>query len=234
MRYAIYFTPPEGDALTVRAANWLGRDAFQDRMIEQHSAGDFARDEIVELTAEPRRYGFHATLKAPFEMAGGTDVATLHAAFDEFAASLDTVTIPAVALGQLGAFFALVPAAWNAELQELADKCVRHFEPLRAPLDEKDIARRKPDSLTASQYRHLVTWGYPYVFEDFRFHMTLTGQVPAARQAAMLDLLSERFAEFIDQPLEISNLALFVEPERGAPFVLDRIQPLSARKRKIA
>lgn len=234
MRYAIYFTPPEGDALAVRAANWLGRDAFQDNPIDQAAAAGFSREEIAELTAEPRRYGFHATMKAPFELAQANGVEALHVAFDAFAASLQAVTIPATSLGQLGSFFALVPADWNAELQKLADHCVRHFEPFRAPLDENDIARRKPDSLPASQRHHLMTWGYPYVFEDFRFHMTLTGQVPAKHQAAMRELLSGTFADFIGQPLEVSHLALFVEPERGAPFVLDRIQPLSARERKIA
>lgn len=228
MRYAIYFTPPEGNPLAVLAAHWLGRDHFRNQDIQQPQVEGLAPAELTVLTAEPRRYGFHATLKAPFELSEDMSEAALHADFDAFAANIAPLQIPAITLGQLGAFFALVPADWNAELQQFADICVRHFEPFRAPIDEKDIARRKPESLSASQRHHLMTWGYPYVFEDFRFHMTLTGQVPAERQAAMRDVLADIFAEVIDQPLDISHLALFKEPARGAPFVLDRIQPLSA------
>jgi putative phosphonate metabolism protein len=228
MRYAIYFTPPEGDALAVLAANWLGRDHFRNQIIQQRGVAAFPDTELAELTAEPRRYGFHATLKAPFELAQEMSEAALHADFDAFAASFAPLEIPSITLGQLGAFFALVPADWNTELQQFAEVCVRHFEPFRAPIDEKDVARRNPDSLSASQRHHLMTWGYPYVFEDFRFHMTLTGQVPAERQTAMRAVLAETFSEVIDRPLDISHLALFKEPARGAPFVLDRVQPLSA------
>lgn len=235
MRYAIYFTPPEGDHLAVLAADWLGRDHFQNKTVDQRVSEQFSQDELADLTAEPRRYGFHATLKAPFALADNADEVALHAAFDAFAETLAPVRLPSLALGQLGSFFALVPADWSEDLQDLADACVRHFEPFRAPLDEADISRRKPDSLSASQLNHLLTWGYPYVFEDFRFHMTLTGQVPADRQPDMRTLLAATFAPAIGRPIEISHLSLFKEPQRGAPFLLDRIKPLQdARQRKTA
>jgi putative phosphonate metabolism protein len=228
MRYAIYFTPPEDDVLSVRAATWLGRDAFRDQRLGQPAVDGFAPDELAALTEEPRRYGFHATLKAPFELADGRSEAELLASFEAFAAVIPAFEIPEIVLGQLGVFFALVPAARNAELQAFADACVEHFEPFRAPLSEADIARRRPEKLGESERSNLMRWGYPYVFADFRFHMTLTGQVPAERQAPMRSILEAQFEPFIGQPLAISHLSLFIEPERGAPFVMKRIVPLRA------
>lgn len=228
MRYAIYFAPPENDALSVRAAHWLGRDAFHGRPLNQPAVAGFEQPEILGLTDEPRRYGFHATLKAPFELAPDRTEHELLADFDAFAGSTDAFVIPEVALGQLGPFFALVPAAENATLQAFAAACVRHFEPFRAALSEADIARRKPEKLSETERCYLVEWGYPYVFEAFRFHMTLSGQVPPERRDAMRQVLEAEFSAFIGQPLAISHLALFVEPERGAPFMLKRISPLRA------
>jgi putative phosphonate metabolism protein len=228
MRYAIYFAPPENDALSVCAAHWLGRDAFHGRLLAQPAAKGFERTEIAALTDEPRRYGFHATLKAPFELAAGRTEHELLAAIDVFAASTEAFVVPELALGQLGPFFALVPAEENAGLQAFAGACVRHFEPFRAALSEADIARRKPETLGETERRHLMEWGYPYVFETFRFHMTLTGQVPPERREAMRRALQAEFSAFIGRPLAISHLALFVEPERGAPFVVKRISPLRA------
>jgi putative phosphonate metabolism protein len=228
MRYAIYFTPPEDDVLSIRAATWLGRDAFRDRSLGQPAVAGFDPAEVTALTEEPRRYGFHATLKAPFELAAGRSEADLAAQFEAFAAAIPAFEIPEIVLGQLGAFFALVPAAQSEELRAFAAACVAHFEPFRAPLSEADIARRRPEKLAESERGNLMRWGYPYVFDDFRFHMTLTGRVPAERQAPMRSALEARFESFIARPLAISHLSLFVEPERGAPFVMKRIVPLRA------
>lgn len=226
MRYAIYFAPPEDDPLSIRAATWLGRNAFQNLPLTQPSIDGFEPAELASLTDEPRRYGFHATLKAPIELAPRRTEAELLDAFDSLAADMPAFDLEKIVLGQLGAFFALVPGADSEELQALADACVRHFEPFRAALSDADIARRRPERLTESERNHLLQWGYPYVFEDFRFHMTLTGQVPAERQPAMRAALEAFFVDFLDRPLAISHLALFIEPERGAPFVMKRIAPL--------
>jgi putative phosphonate metabolism protein len=233
MRYAIYFTPPDDDPLSVQAARWLGRDAFRDRTLEQIAVEGFDDAEIVALTDEPRRYGFHATLKAPFELASDDHEAKLLECFDAFAAIVPAFELPRVVLGTLGPFFALVPGEPSQELQAFADACVQEFEPFRAALSDADIARRRPELLSESERNNLLSWGYPYVFADFRFHMTLTGQVPIERHPAMRSVLEARFAPFIDRPMAISHLSLFVEPERGAPFVMKRIvplRPLSQRK----
>ncbi|AXV17056.1 hypothetical protein CYG48_15975 [Neorhizobium sp. SOG26] len=222
MRYALYYSPAEDHPLTAAASRWLGRNAFLDESFPTSDVSGLACGDVHQLTADPRRYGFHATLKAPFELAPGKTEAELLAALAAFAAATPAFTIPNVILGQLGRFFAIVPDRIYPELQDFAARVVEDFEPFRAPLSEADIARRKPENLPPTQRAYLDRWGYPYVMDEFRFHMTLTGQVPPEQAEAMKAELSRRFAPFIQQPLSIDGLALFVEPERGAPFTVHR------------
>ncbi len=226
MRYALYFTPPKDDPLTSLAARWLGRDAFSDEIFSDKAMGPVPEDH-AELTADPRRYGFHATLKAPFELAGSVTERDLLDVAAEFASQTKAFTIPELVLGQLGHFFALVPGSLYQPLQDFAFRVVKAFEPFRAPLSDHDIARRKPEGLTEPQRANLLRWGYPYVNDEFRFHMTLTGPVPAERQAGMHDVLCARFADHTGKPLDISGLAIFIEEERGAPFTVRSWLPLA-------
>lgn len=219
MRYAIYFSTEAVHPLTRAASVWLGRDAFGEEVPPA-----IGRQELVE---DPARYGFHGTLKAPFDLHKGIDDASLFDAFDEFCAETPAFDIPEIVLGQLGPFFALVPGTGAHEgINALADACVRTFEPFRAQLSEADVARRKPDSLSERQRQYLLEWGYPYVFEEFRFHMTLTGPVRDADRSDVASRLEMHFGAFAGKPLAASHLALFVEPERGAPFKVERIKPL--------
>lgn len=227
MRYALYFTPAEDAPLTRTAAHWLGRDVFSGEILPRETHPDFGPEELSELTADPRRYGFHATLKAPFSLQDGCSEADLLAAMAAFCEAHTTFAIPSVIVGRLGPFFALVPGALHPPLQDFAAAVVEAFEPFRAPLSDVDIARRNPDRLSERQRQNLLTWGYHHVFEDFRFHMTLTGPVPEARAELMATLLESRFAPFIRRPLTIDSLTLFIEPERGAPFVVHSRQPLA-------
>lgn len=227
MRYAIYFTPPADDPLTRRASHWLGRDAFSGEMLAQPIVEAFSETAFSELTSDPRRYGFHATMKAPFELADGASETELVDAFESFAAGQTAFTLPSLVLGQIGPFFALVPGAVSPDLQTLASDCVTVFDRFRAPLDDADISRRKPERLTPNERRNLMTWGYPYVLDDFRFHMTLTGPVERDDQPAMRAAIESHFADLLDQPRRIDRLSLFVEPARGEPFTMHHTVPLA-------
>lgn len=228
LRYALYFVPSAESPLSRAAAEWLGRDAFTGGAHPRSVEREFAAEELDALTADPRRYGFHATLKAPFHLAQGMSEDDLLVAFAAFAEKTAAFELPAVVVGQLGPFFALVPDRPHPPLQNFAASVVEVFEPFRAPLSEADIERRKPDSLPSRQRENLMRWGYPYVFDEFRFHMTLTGAVPKAKASDMASVLNDRFADFIGRPLRIDGLALFVEAERGTPFLVHSRLPLTA------
>lgn len=235
MRYALYFTPPASDPLTLAAQRWLGRNAFTDTALAQPAVGGFDAGVLSGLTADPRRYGFHATLKAPFTLAEGRSEAELVAEVGRFVSETESFEIPEVVIGRLGSFFALVPGDHCEPLQSFAGEVVRRFERFRAPLTSADIARRKPDELTAAERQNLVQWGYPYVFDEFRFHMTLTGRVPAESRDALETILLDQFAGFHGRSLTVAGLALFREPSRGADFTVHSLFPLGgAANRKTA
>ena len=219
MRAAIFYTPAPGSALARLAADWLGRDAFTGHA---HPI-DAGRAAIV---AEPARYGFHATLKAPFRLAEDTDVVAVARHLETFCAERAGPTIGRLTLARLGPFFALVPAEPEPAVATLEADVLRGFEPFRAPLGAAEIAKRRPDRLTPRQLEHLHRWGYPFVLDAFRFHMTLTGPLHGDADAdAVARHLRTRFADALDRPLPLDGLALFVEREPGAPFRVHTFQP---------
>ncbi|WP_024587160.1 DUF1045 domain-containing protein [Aliihoeflea sp. 2WW] len=214
MRYAIYFTPGEADPLTRAAERWIGRSAFSDAVPAPLDA------DLAFHTASARRYGFHATLKAPFRLTEGRSEAELVDAFDRWTAARAPFVGPRLVIGQIDGFFALVPESRSADLDTLARDLTIDFDAFRAPAGEAEIARRNPESLTTRQVRHLHEWGYPYVMEDFRFHMTLTGRVGGEEAAQLRRRLEAHFGALLDAPVAFASLALFVEPEPGAPFTV--------------
>lgn len=233
MRYAIYFTPGRDDPLTRAAARWLGRDAFSGETLPAPAAGRLTPADIAFHTAAARRYGFHATLRAPFRLPDGRSEAALIDALDDFCAGRDPVCLPQAVLAQLSGFFALVPEQQSQALDRLAGEVVSAFEPFRARLSDSDLQRRNPESLNPAQLKNLYRWGYPYVFDEFRFHMTLTGPIAPAERARVQAAIEDHFGPLLHEPLEIASLALFVEPEPGTPFIVrsfHEIGRLPARK----
>jgi putative phosphonate metabolism protein len=220
MRFAIYFTPPPDSSLTQRAASWLGRDPFTGMAVQPPSVSTLTAAEIAFHSAPPRRYGFHATLKAPFRLAPGESEASLADAVARFALSAEAFHIPQLVVGQLDGFFALLPGAPVAALNRFADDVVREFDRFRAPLSEVEIERRNPDALSAEEFNNLHRWGYPYVFDAFRFHMTLTGRVGGNEAERIRVALDEVFGAILAAPVLVDGIALFVEPEAGAPFAV--------------
>lgn len=220
MRYAIYFTPPKESTLTQLAASWLGRDPFSGSTTQPPATTALNASEIAFHSAAARRYGFHATLKAPFHLAADESEASLVDAVAQFAAGVEAFAIPRLAIGQLDGFFALQPATPVSALNRLADDVVQAFDRFRSPLTEADIERRNPDALSAQQFRNLHRWGYPYVFESFRFHMTLTGRVTGAEAQRVRAALDEVLGAVLTAPVRVDGIALFVEPEPGAPFTV--------------
>ena len=69
-RHAIYFAPPAGSPLAEFGADWLGWDPATGRGRDGFDLPGLPRRR-AELVATPARYGFHATLKAPFRLGRG-------------------------------------------------------------------------------------------------------------------------------------------------------------------
>jgi putative phosphonate metabolism protein len=231
MRYAIYFTPPKEAPLTRLAANWLGRDPFSGATAQPPTVSMLSPAEIAFHTAAPRRYGFHATLKAPFQLAASESEATLATSLAGFAAGAQPFSVRLV-IGRIEGFFALLPASPAPLLNRLADDVVSGFDRFRSPLSEAEIERRNPDALTAEEFHNLHRWGYPYVFDTFRFHMTLTGRVGAGEAERVRAALEEVFGASLAAPVPIDGIALFAEPEPGAPFSVHAYSPFARQEER--
>jgi putative phosphonate metabolism protein len=176
-RYALYAAPPQGSALAAFGAAVLGYDAATGRPVRQALPPGIEAQDWWVLTEDPRRYGFHGTLKAPFRLAEGCTVDELETACAAFARERSPMML-GLALEQIGPFFALVPNGRPASLHALADDAVRGFDRFRAPMSAAERERRLRGRIGPREMLMLEAWGYPYVLETFRYHMTLSGRVP--------------------------------------------------------
>ena len=216
-RYAIYFAPAVADPLWKRAAHWLGRDAATGQSLAE-PMGQFSREQLDAFTQSARRYGFHATLKAPMALYPDQNEAGLLQALTAFGAAHGPVPLGFLQLQMHHGFLALMPPQPNDALQDLAAHVVENFEPFRAPLSVKDRARRAAAGLTPRQEELLDGYGYPYVFEEFQFHMTLTDRLDEADQAPVLAAAQSWFSPALAASVVLDRLSLFVEPQPGEPF----------------
>lgn len=212
-RYAIYYAPDPGSVLDRFGAELIGYDAH--RGLDVPFPPGLPPD-WDDISRDPRKYGFHATLKAPMALAAGRHEDDLLAACETFAGTPRALPQITPVIDTIDGFTAIVPDKRCPDLEKLAAACVREFDSFRPPLTEDDRARRNPSKLSPRQRDYLERWGYPYVFDEFRFHMTLTGRLDAERRSIVRDLLRRRFRECGVNRLVIDRVALFRqnEPER--------------------
>jgi len=220
-RYAIYFAPAPGSAWWEAGSRWLGRCAATGATFEPPSLAGIERGTFERLTADPRRYGWHATLKAPFRLADGCDAAELRLALRQLCGELDAFEMAPLRVRWLDNFLALTPDGDTSGIDTVASTCVTRLHHLAAPLSSVDIERRRQNPLTPEEDELLLRWGYPYVLQRFRFHCSLTGSLhrvaPAIREA--IRLAAQNWFDPLPR-LRFDSVALFAEPAKGADFVL--------------
>lgn len=205
-RYAVYAIPRPGP-LADAAAAWLGRSAETDARTQTPHAA---------LTLSPTRYGFHATIVAPMRLREGLRLADLIKAVDAFCAHHRAVTLDGLVLANLDGFLALVPDGPVDALNALAAAAVRSLSPLRAPLTEAEVTRRNPAALTVRQRALLDSYGYPYVLDEFRFHMTLTDRLTPEQDALLRPQAQALVAAHAPRPMPIDSLVICTEGADGA------------------
>ena len=226
-RYAVYATPARHTALARWGSAWLGRDAETGAELTRRALPGWSIDDIARITAFPRSYGLHATLKPPFRLRPQQSEAALIEAMAGFAAARTAPCPARLRIAALGNFLALVPESEAGDLCRLADSCVESFDRFRAPPSEAELARRRSASLSPREEEHLDRWGYPYVFDTFRFHITLSGPLAAEERDRLREALREPLAPILAEPLQVADVALFVQ-KRDAPFRLARRFPFSS------
>ncbi|WP_072629752.1 DUF1045 domain-containing protein [Planktotalea frisia] len=214
-RFAIYYVPSKGP-LADFGASWLGWDVLHGREAPQPSMPG-----LDDITMTPRKYGFHATLKPPFRLAEGQDVKALEAAASDLAAGLAPAICNELELTTLGGFLALTPQDDMQAVRRVAGACVRELDRFRAPASEAELARRRKVGLSPPQEALLAQWGYPYVMEEFRFHMTLTARLPQA-DIAVWSAAVRRYLPDLSGLFVLDQIALCGEREDGRFEVIHR------------
>jgi putative phosphonate metabolism protein len=218
-RFAIYFVPAAGTALYRFGAAVLGYDCYTGEVVARLPDVALTEAEWAPLTAEPRTYGFHATLKAPFRLRDEFGHDDLVAEVKTLAASISTIPMLEPAVELIGGFVAIVPRSASPALERLAASCVTDFERFRLPMTAQERSRRLAAGLSLRQAANLERWGYPYVFEEFRFHMTLTGRIGPDQRLAIHALLQDKFAQACGHgPIRLDRLALVRQEHPNSPF----------------
>lgn len=214
-RLALYWAPDLGDPLHRAGSSWLGRDAETGASLPQPRVPGH---DLAAITADPRGYGLHATLKPPFRLR--TSWAEALEAATALAARLRPFDLPPLAVRDLEGFLALRETQPCPALRALADACVEALDPCRAPPDEAELAKRRRAGLSPRQEAYLSRWGYPYVFDEWRFHVTLTRRLSPEEKAAVLPAAEAHLAAALAHRRRVSSVCLFTQAGPGAPFLL--------------
>jgi hypothetical protein len=226
-RFAIYFTLAENDPLYRLASTWLQNDVYTGQPLD---ATDIRLPDCLlqyhELSSEASSYGFHATLKAPFRLRPDKTKKELITALDHFCQQTHGCECAPLLLSRIGSFLALTPGEFCDDLQLLASQCVEAFEPYRAELKPQEYEKRRPEQLTERQRLLLDQWGYPYVFDEFRFHMTLTNKLEPEQIPEVSDCLGNTFSPLLGKPLVIDRLYLCYQKKRSHRFRIIHSQAL--------
>lgn len=197
-------------------AAWLGWDIATGMPVSRPEV-----EGIDAITATPRKYGFHATLKPPFFLAEGGRLKNLEKAVEALACRLTPVSCDGLDLTALGGFLALTPRGNDSRINRLATEIVERLDAFRRLPSPAEIARRREVGLTARQEAMLARWGYPYVKDEFRFHMTLTGNLGPEDAARVMAEIRPLLPP-LPSPFTLDEIALVGERPDGKFELLHR------------
>lgn len=221
-RYAIYYTAPAGPLADFGAA-WLGWDIATGLPV-QHPILNGITEDVAHLTETPRKYGFHGTIKPPFRLKSRTRYEDLREQTQILCRSLSPLSLDGLELSRLGRFLALTVTGDTAPLAALASEAVRALDAFRAPPTEAELAKRRKANLSEQQEAYLAAWGYPYVMEEFRFHLTLTGRLETSQAKALHDALTPALVNVLPTPFRFDDLTLAGEDQDGRFHEIERFK----------
>jgi len=223
-RYAIYFAPRAHSRWWSVWSGWLGHDAIKRTPLARPNVSGVEPGLLAELVKEPSRYGLHATLKAPFKLRTGAHISDLEEFAINFAAQQQPFTLN-LKIERLGNFFALTPVQVDSKINTLAGVIVKEFARFAMPPSQSEIDRRRLSGLSAHQDEMLLRWGYPYVMDCFRFHISLSGHlkgIDSNVETLIKNALNLQLNSVISEPLVFDSICLFEEPAAGQNFFLKK------------
>ena len=219
-RFAIYFAPEPDDPWWRFGVGWLGADPATGDRIQAPAVPGISRSMWEQITAGPRFYGWHATLKPPFQLDPGFTEEALITRLSDFARTRAPFALPGLSVQTLSGFLALRLTSPCPEIHQLADSCVKEFDDFRKPESPQESAKRDRAELTDRQRGMLKRWGYPYVLDEFRFHMTLTEKLGDAALPLFASALTRLAGTLPERKVPVTGLCVYYQPDRVTPFRL--------------
>jgi len=228
-RFALYVSPPAKSLLYQKASTWLQYDAYTGKSTESFNSVNFSLDQpAYEIHIKnAAKYGFHATLKPPFRLKEGQSQEQLIQAIYDFCIEKKPIDCGKLQLTTLGNFITLGLEKPCQQLNTLAQQCVETFEPFRAELNSQEFQKRNPEKLTRRQQVLLNQWGYPYVDDEYRFHLTLTDSLPTEQLEVVKNHLHELFLPVLDRNIQVNAVHLFHQENEQSHFKVIRSFPFS-------
>jgi hypothetical protein len=145
------------------------------------------------------------------------------------AARLQPFDLPPLQVSDWDGFLTLTPAEGCDTLQGLADACVSATNRHRLPPSEAELARRRAANLSDEEEALLQRWGYPWVMQRWRFHITLTDRRGSdLRQAA-----ESHFADALRLARRVTDICVFTQPAPGEPFLIAERVPLGRHQEAV-
>ncbi len=230
-RYAIYYAPRRNSPLNRFGKSWLGRDALTGAALPQPELDGVFPEELTRLVSPAAFYGFHGTLKSPFSLSSTASKEALIKALKAFVAKETSFLLPKLVLIRMGRFLALTPEGPCPQLNALAERCVKFFDTFRRPLTQVELIRRRTAGLNPQQEKNLQKWGYPYVLDEFKFHLTLTGPIfnPILAEH-LIQVINKQLLPLPMNAIEVNDICLFVKENEKKPFMLHSRYPFGRRQ----
>ena len=208
-RYAIYYAPIENPELDLFGKCWLGWDPYKG---EETTKSDLSKlpsfKKFSSLVLTPKQYGFHGTIKAPFKLKNEYTYNDLENKVREISKQIHSFYFDQLIIKKLGNFIGLIPTN-NLKVNAVSNKFVEELDYLRDELSENEIKKRKPHKLTSNQKQMLFKWGYPYVFDEFKFHLTLTSKLNVVEIDDVLRSLQNILKQVNLNKISFNNICIF-------------------------
>jgi len=221
-RVAIYFLPKKNSSLENFGKNLLGRDINKKKKISLTrrqkyfiNRGFTYFDELKDYCEQPAKYGFHATLKAPFRLKRNVKTKNFYDVISHIAAQHSRFKIKGLKIVYSKKFTFITSRKPNKLLINLENDLVKHLDTFRAELNKTEIKKRIPDSLTFKQNKYLKEWGYPFVFDQFKFHMTLMNQNNNKLSNKQKLELEKLIYKISNNVIEFNEISLLGENKNG-------------------
>ncbi len=208
-RYAIYYAPSENSELDLFGKCLLGWDPYKG---VETTKSDLSKlpsfKKFSSLVLTPKQYGFHGTIKAPFKLKNEYTYNDLENKVREISKQIHSFYFDQLIIKKLGNFIGLIPTN-NLKVNAVSNKFVEELDYLRDELSESEIKKRKPHKLTSNQKQMLFKWGYPYVFDEFKFHLTLTSKLNVVEIDDVLRSLQNILKQVNLNKISFNNICIF-------------------------